>query len=556
MIRHVKRNITFAMTEQLAFIFGTPAPHPAAEPPSVTGAAPAFGVTARGETQRAPDASKPGRRRGRRRWGRYGSRRRAQPQPKPFLGYGAYRLVVAKGVAHVIGPGGVRCEELTSFARAQLEVPKSVTNAPGARAANRRHDPRLEGRRLAAALDGIRMLLEAINWVHPDHPGVLADMLNERTAPAREVTMRWLRLRGCDIGNGRGRTGGKIVFPSSADEQWTIGVTITRIRDLFDHWRETNRRNGPNPMLMDADRSRLAGKARLLKKGDGDAFFVDVDNLFRTKMIARQAPRPHDESVPRRILERGREMGWPVEVSLKFETMYRTGARIGQSDALTAYGLMVAAKDDRHAAMVQKGSRGLLRWQVRVPTDLRARLVERAAGFLKGGMAELKRLAAPGNEKGHARLARLYVFSSDGRAPTPAWTSAHLLRLVVEDLGLKFVIQRDDGSMVVKHFTSHWFRHAFVNGMLDRIAASALDAQRKEDLRLGFARYMGWRNQTLMLQYYGRHHFEQETGILVAEHQDSLNMGLGEEFEAEDLLVAANDNGFVPMARASGDLLG
>lgn len=544
------------MIEQLAFAFPAPAAPFAAAPPSTAGAAVAQFVAGPGLTLLARDAGKRGRRHGRRRWRRYASRRRAQPQPKPFLGYGAYRLVVAKGVAHVIGPGGARCEELTSFARAQLDLPPSVTNTPGARAANRRHDPRLEGRRLAAALDGIRMLLEAINWVHPDHPDVLADLLNERTGPAREVTMRWLRLRGCDIGNGRGRTGGKIVFPSSSDEQWTIGVTITRFRDLFDHWRETKRRCGPNPMLMDADRSRLAGRAKLLKKGDGGAFFLDVDNLFRTKTIARQAPRPHDASVPRRILQRGRERGWPVEVSLKFETMYRTGARMGQSDALTAYGLMVAAKDDRHAAMVQKGSRGLLRWQVRVPADLRARLVERAAGFLKGGMAELKRLAAPGNEKGHARLARLYVFSSDGRAPTPAWKSAHLLRLVVEELGLKFVIQRDDGTAVVKHFTSHWFRHAFVNGMLDRIAASAVDAQRKEDLRLGFARYMGWRNHALMLQYYGRHHFEQETGLLVAEHQASLNMGLGEEFEDEDLLVAANDNGFVPMAKASGDLLG
>lgn len=545
------------MMEQLAFAFPT-------LPVEVTTASVAVAPvpdptrTGTGKSQSSPAASVPartGRRRGRRRWHRYASSRRAAPQPKPFLGHGAYRLVIAKGVAHVIGPGGVRSEELTSYARAELEASQPVTSAPGARAANRRHDPRLAGRRLAAALDGIRMLLDAINWVQARHTHVMADLLDERTAPAREVTMYWLRLRGCDLGNGRGRTGGKIVFPSSSDEQWTIGVTITRLRDLFDHWREKGLRKAANPILMDPERSRLGGRSKLLKRADGGRFFVDVDNLFRTKMIARQAPRPHDASVPRRILLRGREMGWPEEVSLKYETMYRAGSRLGQSDALTAYGLMVAAKDERHAAMVQKGSRGLLRWQVRIPADLRARLVERVAGFLNGGMAELRKLAAPENEKGHARLSKLYVFSADGREPTPAWKSAHLLRLVVEDLGLKFAIQRDDGTQVVKYFTSHWFRHAFVNGMLDRIAASTADAQRKEDLRLGFARYMGWRNHALMLQYYGRHHFEQETGLLVAEHQDSLNIGLGEEFDDDDLLVAANDNSIMFMARTSGDLL-
>jgi hypothetical protein len=490
-----------------------------------------------------------------RKWGRYAGTRRRPAGPKPFVGFGAYRPVVAGGLLHVIGPGGARCEPLTAWARSVLEPPESVVDQPGARAGNRKHDPAADARRVVEAMDEIRMLLDAINWVHATYPGVLMDLLDRKTAPAREIVRFWLTLRGCDIGNGRNRNSGKIAYPSSSDAQWEIGVTLSRFRQLFDFWNEKGVRVAHNPMQMDKDRSRIAGQTKQLKRNSAGRWFIDVDGLFRTKMIDRQAPRPHDASVAGKILARGREMGWPEEVSLKFETMYRTGARIGQTDALTGYGLLVRGKDCNHAAMIQKGSKGLLRWQCRVPPDLKKRLVARLAGFVKGGMKTLNKWAAPGNEVGHARLAKLYVFSTSGKAPTPAWRSAHLLRLVVDDLRLTFDIPRDDGEVVKRSFTSHWFRHAFVNGMLDRIAASAADAQRKEDLRQGFARYMGWKNHILMLEYYGRHHFEQETGLMVAEHQDALNDGLGDHFDDEDLLVPANDNAIADTRRVSGDLL-
>ena len=108
----------------------------------------------------------------------------------------------------------------------------------------------------------------------------------------------------------------------------------------------------------------------------------------------------------------------------------------------------------------------------------------------------------------------------------------------------------------MKWFTGHWFRHFFVNGMLDRIAEAPLDLERKADLRFAFANYMGWRNTGLMLRYYGRHHFEQETDQIVADYQDGLNVGLGEEFDEEDLLEPANDNGFVFQRPLSRNLLG
>lgn len=549
------------MNSQLAFAFdpspATPAPAtvptpttviPMRAPGPVVAPTPAHGP----ENATAPDPRHPRRRC--KHWGRYKRLRRPAPLPKPFTGYGAYRLVIAGGVAHVIGPGGVRCEELTEWARLVLKEPERLEEEPGARAAARRHDPAAAVRHMVAAMDAIRMLLDAINWVHPKYPHVVRDLLDERPGPARDIMMHWLRMRGCEIGNGRGRTGGKIVFPVSADEQWTIGVTVTRFRQLFDDWKELKVRVASNPTQMDPDRSRLGGGGKM-RKGSQRRWFLDIDSLFRVKAIDRQAPRPHDASVPRGILERGREMGWPAEVSLKFEFMLRTGSRIGQSDAVTAYSLLVAAKSDRHVAMIQKGSRGLLKWQARVPADLRDRMLKRLAGYVKGGMATLRRWARPGDEVGHAKLARLYVFSDDGRAPTPAWRSAHLLRLVVDDLGHSFLIPRDDGTSVVKSFTSHWFRHAFVNAMLNRIAANTLDPARKDDLRAAFARYMGWRNPALMLEYYGRHHYEQEAGLMVAELQDELNGGLWTEFADEDLLVPANDNGVVEWGQASGDYL-
>lgn len=553
---HGKRIITSFVDLQLAFVFNDQASSIAADGKvggSGTHAASAADASMPMITQSAPTAGEVARRPrgGRRRWGRYRTVRRPRASAKPFLGYGAYRLVVAGGLAHVIGPGGVPCSQLTSWARHELAPPPDVTDQPGARRASRKHDPAAEVRRVRAALDKISNLLDAINWVHPTYPDVLSDLLDERTAPTREVVHHWLRLRGCDVGNGRGRAAGKIIVPPSGDAQWLIGTTISSLRQVFDFWNDAGIRVAPNPIQMDKDRSRTAGKSKQMRNCDG-LWFADVDSFYRVKALMRQAPRPHDASIPRRILDRGREVGWPVEVSLKFETMYRTGGRIGQTDAMTAFGLMVAAKDTKHVALIQKGSKGLLRWQCRIPADLRARLVDRVAGFV-GGMDELKKLASRGNEIGHALLAKIYVFSADGREPTPHWRSAHLLRQVVEELGLSFEIQRDDGATVTKHFTSHWFRHFFVNGMLDRIAASAADAQRKEDLRVAFARYMGWRNHLLMLQYYGRHHFDQEVGLLVAEHQDALNSEFGSEFEEEDLLVPANDNTVFATGRASGD---
>ena len=549
------------MDRQFAFAFDGTEPSVQASPgPSPTHRSVTAIVSATPAATPAPKAAPcPNRhqRRTRATFGRYQSRRRPRPQPKPFAGYGAYRLVMVNNVAHVIGPGGKRCEELTSYAREELAPPPPPLAVAGARAKPAKHDPLAETRRIGAAMDAIRMLLDAINWVHPTRPEVLADLLSAKPALPRDVIAYWLDLRGCEIAKGRGgATAGKIVLPPSVEVQWEIGVTLSRFRQLFDYWSEAGTRPGRNPMQMDAGKSRLAdGETKKVKRGE-TRWWLDVDGLFRTRAIERQAPRPDRQDAGRAVLARGAEMGWPEEVQLLYEGMHLTGGRIGQLSVATVFGLLVATHDETKLRLVQKGSNGALAWTARTPAKWREKVLDMLDRRTKGGLAHLRKLAKSKNPVDHATLRSTYIFSPDGRAPVPQWKLAHLLRVVVEDLGLCFMI--GDGTEAPKErwFTSHWFRHLFVNRILDMIAAREVDEAQKVRAREKVAAYMGWKHPEAMLRYYGRYHFDREVDLLVAEHQDDLNAEVWEEFGEEGWPEPANDNGIFANSRVSGgDLL-
>lgn len=560
------------MSSQFAFAFDLPAPlvqgrpvpaslmkgrsAPACPPPplplpSTTPATPSI-------TPSVPPTRGPNRhqRRTRTTFGRYRSRRRPAPLPKPFAGYGAYRLVVVRSIAHVIGPAGKRCEELTSYARHLLAPPPPPLVVPGARPRAVRHDPFAETRRIGAAMDAIRMLLDAINWVYPTRPKVLDELLDSKPASARYVIGHWLDLRGCHVGNGRGSKGGKIVTPPSGDVQWEIGVTLSRFTQLFDHWEDVETRSARNPMKMDATKSRLGdGETKKVKKGE-TRWWLDVDGLFRTRAVERQAPRPDNQDAGRGVLERGREMGWPEEVQLVYEGMHLMGARIGQLSAATVYGLLVADPDETKLKLIQKGSQGALAWTARMPKHWREKVLDMLNRRTEGGLAHLRKLAKSRNPIDRATLRSIYIFSSDGRAPVPSWKLTHLLRVVVEDLGLCFMIGNGAEPARMRWFTSHWFRHLFVNRILDMIAAKEVDESERERARAKVASYMGWKHPEAMLKYYGRFHFEREVDLLVAEHQDGLNGEVWEELGIEAWSEPANDNGIFANTRVSGgDLL-
>lgn len=514
-------------------------------------------VTPRLDLSRARDTERPNPRHPRRKrkvFGRYEHRRRPVAAPKPFTGYGAYRLVMKVGVAHIIGPAGRICDELTVWARDALRPPATQGKVAGARHGPIQHDPFVQSRRIVAAMDKIRMLLDAINWVHTSRPEVLADMLEVQTAKAREAIIFWLKLNGCVLNKGRGRNGGTIVTPGSVDDQWRISFTISSLRGLFDFWHDNRIREGHNPLQMDASRSRLGANEKRKMKKSATRWWLDIDSLFRIKHVERQAPRPGDPLIALKVLERCRGMGLPEDALLRFEGMYRTGARMGQLGAATAYGLLVAAKDENHLALPQKGSNGLLDWQARTPPQWRAAVLKMLGKRVGGGVATLLKWAKSKCKLAHARLRQLYIFSPDGIAPRPRWKLDHWLRLAVESLSLQFEILRDDGSTVTRWFTSHWFRHVFVNRMLDRIAESTLGEAGRDGARTRLASYMGWKNQEAMLAYYGRHHFEQEVNQLVSQHQDDLNDEVSQAFS--DDLDADNDNTMWPAGQVvGGDLL-
>lgn len=483
-------------------------------------------------------------------------RRRPQQLPKPFIGYGAFRLVMRGAVAHVIGPGGKCAEELTAWARETLKRPNDHEPLPGARRTRAGHDPLAETRRIVAAMDGIRMLLDAINWIHATYPAVLDDMLDPNPNKSREAIIFWLKMIGCTLKKGRSRSGGRIVVPASAADQWRVAVTLSKFRQIFDYWKDAGIRDGHNPMQMDPERSRLGGDNRRMKKSM-KRWWLDVDSLFRVRHIDNQAPCPGDNSVAVKVLERGRQMGWPEEVYLLYEGQYLTGARRGQLSAATAYGLLIAARSKNHLALPQKGSDGALEWHARTPPAWRKAVMRMLAKRVTGGMKELKRLANSKKASDIAQLRRLYVFSPDGVAPTARWKLDHLLRTAVDSLGLRYDVTRDDGNVVTRWFTSHWFRHMFVNRMLDSIAAGSLDAAGRDGARAKLASYLGWKHPELMLNYYGRRHFEREVDELVASHQDDLNEQVASILDDDDFdLNAANDNGLWRTGRVVGsDLL-
>lgn len=532
------------MASQLSFLFDAPE-----EAIGVKHATPSRAPA--GRVDRHP-------RRARRSYSRYKATRRARALSRPFTGYGAYRLVMKGITGYVFGPEGRRCEELESWARSVLHDAPQLEAVPGARRTKTNHDPFAKTRRLMAAVDAVRVLLDAINWVYPTHPDILASLLHPKSAQPREMVRFWLVLRGCVLKRSRGQNKARIVFPASADEQWQISVTITRYRNLFDFWHEAGIRPGDNPMQMDKRRRRLAeGETRRNQKA-GTRWWSDVDSLFRVRQIERQAPRPSDPATALRVLEWGREHGWPQEVLLKFEGQYLTGAREGQLDAATAFGLLVAAKDDRHIRLIQKGSDGSLAWDARTPPGWRARvldMLDRKTRHL-GGLDQLMKWARSNSAVHHEKLRRIFIFSPDLSAPTPRWRSAHMLRQAVEALDLHFDILRDDGTIVRKWFTSQWFRHIFVGRILDSVAASSLDQAGKDEARAKLARYMGWKQADAMLLYYGRAHFDAEADQLVADHQDDLNAGVSAEFADEEEFGAANDNALWARERvAGGDLL-
>jgi hypothetical protein len=435
-----------------------------------------------------------------------------------------------------------------------LEPPAPV-KGPGVKRRRESHDPAAETRRIVAAMDKIRLLLDAINWVYPDSPGVLDALLSPQAAPARDVIGYWLRQRGCDIVNGRGRNAGKIITPVSSREQWNIGMTLSCFRQLFDFWAE-NIRPHHNPMQMDPKKSRLSeGQSRKFKNGVR-RWWLDVDGMFRTRHVDRQAPRPGDQDAAKRILDRGRQKGWPEEVHLLFEGQYLIGSRIGQLRAATAYGLLVKAKSENHIALIQKGSRGSLTWHARTPPGWRTKVLAMLAKRVKGGLKQLMRMAKSKDLADIATLKSLFIFSVDGKEPVAAWRCSHLLRQVVEELGMRFQISCGAEDATEHWFTSQWFRHMFVNRILDRIAESSLDGAGRKRARDRFADYMGWQAADAMLAYYGRFHFEQEVDLLVAGHQDDLNAALWDELGEEAWSSPANDNTIWPQGMVvGGDLL-
>lgn len=551
------------MNSQLAFAFDAPAtlvqvrpinaraaaPLSTIVPPAINRTAPALPPA----TAPAPHSNRHWRR-ARKVFGRYQSRRRAAPLPKPFTGFGAYRLVMARDLAHVIGPGGEHCDPLTSYARDLLAPLPPPLAIPGARAKAVKHDPLAEPRRIGAAMDAIRMLLDAISWVYPTRPEVLADLLSPTAALPRDVIAYWLDLRGCEVVKGRGgANAGKVVLPPTVEVQWEIGVTLSRFCQLFDHWNDAGTRRARNPTKMDAAKSRLAdGETKKVKRGE-TRWWLDVDGLFRTRAIERQAPRPDRQDAGRAVLARGEELGWPEEVQLLYEGMHLTGARIGQLSVATVFGLLVATKDETKLRLVQKGSNGALAWSARTPTHWREKVLDMLDRRTKGGLAHLRKLAQSKDPIDHAELRSTYIFSPDGRAPVPQWKLAHLLRKVVEDLGLCFMIGDGIEAPKKRWFTSHWFRHLFVNRVLDMIAAKEIDEAQRERARKQVAAYMGWKHPEAMLNYYGRYHFDREVDLLVAEHQDDLNAEVWEELGDEAWAEPANDNGILANSLVSGE---
>lgn len=562
-----KRHITIGMSEQLAFLFNQPAAPSSLAPDLRKRARPQSAAASRTKTSRPEcETSKQKSRRqtGRERhprrkrpsFGRYPTRRRPVPLPKPFIGYGAFRLVMRGLAAHVIGPDGKPCAALTDWARETLKRPDDLTGLPGARAAKPSHDPFAETRRIIAARDGIRMLLDALNWVYPQYPSVLTDLLDPSPTKAREVIIFWLKMVGCTLKKGRGRSGGQIVIPASAADQWRVSVTLTKLRELFDFWKDSGIRDGQNPRQMDPDRSRLGGDKRRVKASK-NRWWLDVDSMFRVRHVDNQAPCPEDQAIAAKVLERGRQLGWSEEVYLLHEGQLLLGSRRGQLSVATAYGLLVAAKSENHLALPQKGSGGDLEWHARTPPQWRKAVLRMLAKRVDGGMAELMRLARSKSPADLSRLRKLYIFSPDGVAPTPRWKLDHCLRTAVDSLDLRYEVTRDDGSVVTRWFTSQWFRHIFVGSMLDKISASTLDAAGRDAARDKLGKYLKWKHPEHMLNYYGRRHFDREVDELVSEHQDDLNAQVRSILDdADPWLEPANDNSLWASGRVVGsDLL-
>ena len=473
---------------------------------------------------------------------------------RPYLGHGAYRKVVAGGLVYIVGPGGVPHGELTAWAREQL-APVTAASPPLPGWTPQAVDPVHQTRsRFKVGLETIRVVLDAINSIHTRHPAVVEELMRGEVATVRKFVETWLEMKGCTVRNGRRDIDGRIVTPRDADAEYMVVLTLTRFRQLFDHWRATGTRTTHSPMQMEPSRSRISGERR--SRSDGTRVWMDVDSYFRVKSVARAAPRPGDQSIFRDILQQGRKMGWPDAVELLFEGVYLTGARPGQLRIANAYGLLVAAPDESKIKLVQKGSGGLLAWDARMPPGYRERVLAMLDARVEGGLAHLRRLAASEDPLEQAKLKLVPIFSLDGVAAIPQWKLNHLFRLAVEALDLFVLDHGDDTAAPVRRWpTPHWLRHAFCNRVLDRIAEAELDEAQRERARDRLAAYMGWKLGRTMLEYYGRYHFLREVDRMLSDYQGDL------EDEAADIvgrdLIPANDNGLMEWGRAvGGDLVG
>lgn len=425
-------------------------------------------------------------------------------------GYAPFRCQVVDGIPRVIGPDGKPSDFLEFFAQEHYaEVPSRKV-----------------------AVRDVSCVLAVCNTCYDEFPDVIERLITGKEE-WRRVAKRYFQLCNLTVVAAEGKNAGIRVEGDTPTEAYNASITVFALTRLCDRWFDAGIYVGDNAMKMDPTKSRLAGgKTKSLEAGEDGELRADTDRYFRVTGVGRRAPRSNDPFFLEKVMQAGADFGWHPAVSACVLAKGKTGGRDFQVRPATLYQWIVLGRE-QYISVKNKWKRDRKRIRLRVPMALRKVLEELIDATYPGGMKEARKLAK--TMEGRRKLMTMPIFTINGvKEIGYTYLNDHNFRPAIERAGLKVLDWSDETEGPIERWvTMHWLRHEFVNTILDRIEESALGDQQKVAQQLMLARYMGWKSGEAMLRYYGAWHFNRQTDLMIAAHQEAANDNATPSFLAQ-----------------------
>jgi len=322
-----------------------------------------------------------------------------------------------------------------------------------------------------------------------------------------------------------------------ADEDFDrVNIALNGMYTVYEAARDRHLYDGANPLASTGEAPNRAGRRT-------------ARSLFRIKRTKPRTMRTMLASIVERIRRAGRQgtRRWPPSVTMLIDLMIEGLARLSEQIALTLKDWWDASEFGEKINTPNKGD-DYARTKVQVVSAayaarLRIYVNEQRIDLneLSGGerrtLDDFRRLAKGGDLA--ALEAEPLFTNSKGGFFSQSGVGDYYFRQAMADAGLEGI-------------TSHAIRHAGVSAFFAWLKEQDMPKEEKDELKLEFGIYMGWKWPEKMLEHYSEAERRNQATATAIAFLQARRKQL-DELEEADELVAANDDDPTP-PHADADL--